>query len=187
MLSFVCSVGNVPLAAVLWAGGISFAGVIAFIYADLIVDPDPAHLPQVLRDEGRCARRVDHVRCDRARRARSCRRIFDVAGLIPETRPDVESITERGIEWNYTTFLNILFFGVAAVLVGLTLRRGARDPVCGMTVDRQKTPFRSEWAGKTYYFCGEGCKSRFDADPESYLDPSRPARACARPSLASSR
>ena len=39
VLSFVCSVGNVPLAAVLWSGGISFAGVMAFIFADLIVLP----------------------------------------------------------------------------------------------------------------------------------------------------
>ena len=100
--------------------------------------------------------------------------IFGLAVLIPETLPDIESITERGIEWNYTTFLNIFFFGVAAALIGLTLRRGARDPVCGMTVDRTKTQFRSEWGGVTYYFCGEGCKRRFDADPESYLDPSRP-------------
>ena len=49
VLSFVCSVGNVPLAAVLWSGGISFAGVIAFIFADLIVLPIVADLPQVLR------------------------------------------------------------------------------------------------------------------------------------------
>ena len=49
VLSFVCSVGNVPLAAVLWSGGISFAGVIAFIFADLIVLPIVARLQQVLR------------------------------------------------------------------------------------------------------------------------------------------
>ncbi len=49
VLSFVCSVGNVPLAAVLWSGGITFAGVLAFLFADLIVLPDPRHLPQVLR------------------------------------------------------------------------------------------------------------------------------------------
>jgi hypothetical protein len=59
----------------------------------------------------------------------------------PETRPSIDSITARGIGWNYTTFLNIVFFGVAAALVGLTVRRGARDPVCGMTVDRSKTPY----------------------------------------------
>ena len=39
MLSFVCSIGNVPLAAVLWSGGISFSGVLAFLFADLIVLP----------------------------------------------------------------------------------------------------------------------------------------------------
>jgi YHS domain-containing protein len=98
--------------------------------------------------------------------------IFGLAGLIPSTRPDVESITERGIEWNYTTFLNIVFLGIAAILIGLTLRRGARDPVCGMTVDR-KTALQSEWEGRTYYFCGVGCKDRFEADPARYLDRAR--------------
>ena len=63
--------------------------------------------------------------------------MFGLAGLIPSERPDVDSITERAIGWNYTTFLNIVFLGIAAVLVGLTLRHGARDPVCGMTVDRK--------------------------------------------------
>jgi YHS domain-containing protein len=97
--------------------------------------------------------------------------------LIPSDRPDVESITERGIAWNYTTVLNIVFFTLAAALWALTVRRGARDPVCGMTVDRS-TKFRSDWQGRTYYFCGAGCKSRFDADPEAFLDPHRkPAHA----------
>jgi YHS domain-containing protein len=103
--------------------------------------------------------------------------IFGVAGLIPSDRPDVDSITARGIEWNYTTVLNIIAFAAAIGLWGLTLRRGARDPVCGMTVDRGKS-LTSEWRGETYYFCGAGCKRRFDADPEQYLNPSRrPAHA----------
>jgi uncharacterized membrane protein YraQ (UPF0718 family) len=51
VISFVCSVGNIPLAAVLWNGGISFGGVVAFIFADLIVLPDPEHLSQILRAE----------------------------------------------------------------------------------------------------------------------------------------
>ena len=50
LLSFVCSIGNVPLAAVLWNGGISFGGVVAFIFADLIIVPILVHLPEVLRD-----------------------------------------------------------------------------------------------------------------------------------------
>jgi hypothetical protein len=172
VLSFVCSVGNVPLAAVLWAGGISFAGVISFIYADLIVVP----ILLIYRKYygTRVAVLISSIMFGAILLAAlAVQGIFDLAGLIPETRPEVESITSRGIEWNYTTFLNILFLGVAAGLIGLTLRRGARDPVCGMTVDRT-TPFRSKLHGKTYYFCGEGCKRRFDESPEAYLDPSRP-------------
>jgi YHS domain-containing protein len=99
--------------------------------------------------------------------------VFGLAGLIPSERPDVDSITERAIGWNYTTFLNIAFLGLAAVLVGLTLRRGARDPVCGMTVDRT-TAFSTEWNGTTYYFCGPGCQARFEADPARYLEGARP-------------
>jgi uncharacterized protein len=173
ILSFVCSVGNVPLAAVLWAGGISFAGVISFIYADLIIVP----LLLVYRKYYglKVAALISSIMFGAiVLSALAVDALFDVAGLIPETRPDVDSITSRGIGWNYTTFLNIIFFGVAAVLIALTLRRGARDPVCGMTVDRFQTPYRSEWAGKTYYFCGKGCKQRFDEAPEQYLDPSRP-------------
>ena len=176
ILSFVCSVGNVPLAAVLWAGGISFSGVIAFIYADLLIVP----LLLVYRKYygGSMAALISGVMfASIVLAALAVSAIFGVAGLIPSERPNVDSITARGIEWNYTTFLNILFFGVALMLWGLTLRRGARDPVCAMTVDRS-TAFRSEWRGQTYYFCGAGCKRRFDADPESFLDPSRePAHA----------
>jgi uncharacterized protein len=178
VLSFVCSVGNVPLAAVLWAGGISFSGVIAFIYADLIVIP----ILLIYRKYYglRAAALISGIMfATMVLAALVVDGLFDLAGLIPEQRPDVESITERGVEWNYTTFLNIVFLGVAAALVVLTLRRGARDPVCGMTVDRFQTPFRSEHAGETFYFCSAGCKKSFDADPERYLDtaPRRPTPA----------
>ncbi|HET7856290.1 MAG TPA: permease [Gaiellaceae bacterium] len=171
VLSFVCSVGNVPLAAVLWAGGISFAGVIAFIYADLLV------IPILLIYRKYYGLRATAVIAGImltaiVLAALTVDSVFELAGLIPDERPDIESITERSIEWNYTTFLNIVFFGLAAGLVALTMRRGARDPVCGMTVDRFKTPYRSEWQGQAYYFCSAGCKERFDIQPERYLDPS---------------
>jgi uncharacterized protein len=168
VLSFVCSVGNVPLAAVLWSGGISFSGVIAFIYADLIVIP----ILLIYRKYYglRAAALISGIMFAAIVLASLIvDGLFDFAGLIPEERPDVESITERGVSWNYTTFLNIAFFTVAAALVALTFRRGARDPVCGMTVDRFKTPFRSEYAGQAYFFCGAGCKAKFDADPDSYV------------------
>jgi uncharacterized membrane protein YraQ (UPF0718 family)/YHS domain-containing protein len=170
VLSFVCSVGNVPLAAVLWSGGISFSGVIAFIYADLIVIP----ILLIYRKYYglRAAALISGIMFAAIVLASLIvDGLFDLAGLIPEERPDVESITERGVSWNYTTFLNIAFFTIAAVLVALTLRRGARDPVCGMTVDRFKAPFRSEYGGTTYFFCGAGCKAKFDADPARFVAP----------------
>jgi uncharacterized membrane protein YraQ (UPF0718 family)/YHS domain-containing protein len=169
-LTFVCSVGNVPLAAVLWGGGISFAGVIAFVYADLLIIP---LVLIYLRYYGRTVtlRLVAIMFAAMAAAALVVDAIFSAAGIIPTTRPSIESITGRGIEWNYTTFLNIIFFGIGVVLVALTMRRGARDPVCGMTVDRSKTPYRSEYHGHTVYFCSAGCKERFDEAPERYVDP----------------
>jgi uncharacterized protein len=166
VLSFVCSIGNVPLAAVLWAGGISFSGVIAFIYADLLV------IPILLIYRKYYGTRIAVVFSSImfgsiVLAALVVSGLFALAGLIPSERPNVDSITERAIGWNYTTFLNIVFLGVAGVLIGLTLRRGARDPVCGMTVDRN-TKFTSECNGTTYYFCGPGCQERFEADPEGY-------------------
>jgi uncharacterized protein len=161
-LSFVCSVGNVPLAAVLWAGGISFSGVIAFIYADLII------IPIVLAYRkyygGAMTFRIVAIMFGTmVAAALAVDGIFSAAGLIPTHRPSIDSITSRGIEWNYTTFLNIVFFVVAASLFALTLRRGARDPMCGMTVDRRKTPHHSVVDGRMVYFCGAGCKAKFDA------------------------
>jgi uncharacterized protein len=121
ILSFVCSVGNVPLAAVLWAGGISFSGVIAFIYADLII------VPLVLiyqRYYGRkmAALLVGVMFGAIVVAALVVDGIFSWAGLIPETRPSIDSITSRGISWNYTTALNIVFTLIAAALLWLTVR-----------------------------------------------------------------
>jgi YHS domain-containing protein len=46
----------------------------------------------------------------------------------------------------------------------------AKDPVCGMMVDEDTAPAKSEYKGKTYYFCSLDCKEEFDADPESYVE-----------------
>jgi uncharacterized protein len=169
VLSFVCSVGNVPLAAVLWAGGISFAGVIAFIYADLII------IPLVLVYGRYYGWRLAWVLvgimfATMIAAALVVDAVFSAFGIVPSDRPSIESITEREVSWNYTTFLNILFLAIAAALVGLTLRRGVRDPVCGMSVDRSSAP-TLEYRGETSYFCGEGCRSKFEADPERYVSP----------------
>jgi uncharacterized protein len=173
-LSFVCSVGNVPLAAVLWAGGISFSGVIAFIYADLIVIPI-ALIYRKYYGTKVAALVVALMLGAMIVAALVVDGLFSALSLIPDERPSIESITERGIQWNYTTWLNIVFTVVAAALVGLTLRRGAQDPVCGMTVDRHKTPHRSTYHGETVYFCSAHCKKRFDAEPERYVAGREPA------------
>lgn len=171
VLSFVCSVGNVPLAAVLWAGGISFSGVIAFIYADLIIVPIVIFYGKAYG--WTLTRRIVLIMfVTMAVAALIVDGIFSGAGLIPEKRPSIDSIASRGIHWNYTTALDIAAFVVAASLISLTLRRGAKDPVCGMTVDRRKTTFTSEFHGRAVYFCSAHCKARFDADPESFLGPS---------------
>jgi uncharacterized membrane protein YraQ (UPF0718 family)/YHS domain-containing protein len=156
--SFVCSVGNVPLAAVLWSGGISFAGVMAFIFADLIV------LPIVLAYR-------KYYGLDVALRitvlmfvtmvlaALLVDLVFDALGLIPETRPSTEEVF-GSIEVDYKLALNVVATLVFAALFGLTMRRGATDPVCGMTVDRRQA-LSAEHGGHTYFFCSEGCRSRF--------------------------
>ena len=161
VLSFVCSVGNVPLAAVLWGGGISFAGVIAFIYADLLIIP----LVLIYRRYygGRLtALIVGLMFGSMVIAALAVDGIFSALGLIPQNRPSIDSIAARGISWNYTTVLNILFTLVAGGLVALTLRRGARDPVCGMTVDRSKA-LQLDLGGRTYFFCGPGCRAKFES------------------------
>jgi uncharacterized protein len=177
VLSFVCSVGNVPLAAVLWAGGISFSGVLAFVFADLII------IPLVLIYRRYYGWRLTAVIVSlmfgaMVVAALAVDGIFSAAGLVPTHRPSIESVTERAITWNYTAVLNIVFTLVFVGLFALTLRRGARDPVCGMTVDRGKA-LTLEYGGRRYYFCGPGCRGKFEADPERYVGstPREPAHA----------
>ena len=167
VLSFVCSIGNIPLAAVLWAGGISFAGVIAFIYADLITLP----ILLVYRKYygTRFALKLAALMLAAiVIAALVIDGIFSAAGLIPEDRPSIESITDRGISLNYTAVLNAVFTLVAGLLLWLTISRGATDPVCGMRVDRQLTQHRAEHAGGTRFFCSPGCREAFQAEPERY-------------------
>jgi uncharacterized protein len=121
VLSFVCSVGNVPLAAVLWAGGISFGGVIAFIYADLIIVPLVVIYARYYGVRV-AALLVAVMFGAMVAAALAVDGIFSWAGLIPTHRPSIDSIASRGISWNYTSALNIVFSVVAVVLVWLSRR-----------------------------------------------------------------
>jgi uncharacterized protein len=165
ILSFVCSVGNAPLAAVLWSGGIGFAGVIAFIFADLIV------LPIILaygKYYGwKFALRITALMfVTMVAAALAIDLLFGAVGLIPDTRPTREDIF-GSVELDYKLALNVVGLVVFAALFYLTVRRGATDPVCGMQVDRSKA-VRLEYAGHTYFFCSEHCRSQFEADPAAY-------------------
>ena len=70
---------------------------------------------------------------------------------------------------DYKFVLNAIATVVFVTLIGLTIRRGATDPVCGMTVDRSKA-HRFEHDGKTYHFCSDGCRRAFQDNPDRYLD-----------------
>ena len=162
ILSFVCSVGNVPLAAVLWSGGISFAGVIAFIFADLIV------IPIVLiyrKYYGRAftVRIVALMFVTIVSAALIVDGLFSAAGLIPAVRPTRADIFSS-ITVDYKLFTNILGVAIFATFFMLTKRRGASDPVCGMKVDRAKA-VQMGFGEETFYFCSEHCLHAFEISP----------------------
>jgi YHS domain-containing protein len=166
ILSFVCSVGNVPLAAVLWSGGISFAGVIAFIFADLIVLP----IVQIYRKyygNAYAMRIVALMFLTMVISALIVDGLFSGLSLIPTARPSRAEIFSS-IKIDYKLFTNILGLAVFATLFALTMRRGASDPVCGMKVDRAKA-VRMDFAGQTFYFCSRHCAHAFEISPHEHL------------------
>jgi hypothetical protein len=119
--SFVCSVGNVPLAAVLWNGGASFGGVIAFIFADLIVLPV---LDIYRRYYGLKVTAVLSLVFYAAMASAGyiIEFTFGAAGLVPAERN--AHVADLGFSWNYTTWLNLAFVLLAGVLVWRFLRTG---------------------------------------------------------------
>jgi len=168
VLSFVCSIGNIPLAAVLWAGGISFAGMIAFIYADLITLPIALAYRKYYGT--RFALKLGALMfAVMVIAALVVDLAFSATGLAPETRPAIESITDRGISLDYTAVLNGVFTLAGIALLSLTVRRGATDPVCGIRVDRYATEHRTEFEGRTWLFCSAHCRSECESEPERYF------------------
>ena len=166
VLSFVCSVGNVPLAAVLWSGGISFAGVLAFLFADLIVIPILLIYRKYYGMKF-TVRITALMFVTMVIAALIVNGIFSALGLIPTgprpTRNDIFS----SIQVNYKLALNILGLVIFGALFWLTARRGATDPVCGMKVDRAKA-LHADIGGKRFYFCSEHCLHAFEAEPDRH-------------------
>jgi uncharacterized membrane protein YraQ (UPF0718 family) len=114
IVSFVCSIGNVPLAAVLWNGGISFGGVIAFIYADLLILP----ILNIYRKYYGMRMMLTLLGTFYAAMVTAgylVELIFGTTHLIPTQRNAM--VLEASVSWNYTTWLNIAFLVLAVILV----------------------------------------------------------------------
>ncbi len=135
MISFVCSVGNVPLAAVLWNGGISFGGVISFIFADLIILPIVnihrryygGRMSLYLLSVSYVAMALAGLLVELA---------FQALGIVP--RHFRVTVLESRPEWNYTTFLDIAFLTLMAVLAWRFLTTGGRDMLRMMSAPPQR-------------------------------------------------
>ena len=190
VVSWVCSIGNVPLAAALWSGGISFGGVIAFIFSDLI------SMPLLIIYRKFYGTRV------MVRMLLVFYAVMAVAGLLTEgiftalhltPARTVFAVKAAHFSWNYTTFLNLVFLVVALGAWWLARSRArlgggagyAIDPVCSMQVRTADAPATSRHGGTTYYFCSDRCRERFDADPGRFVTkgprPDSPAEGAVDP------
>jgi YHS domain-containing protein/uncharacterized membrane protein YraQ (UPF0718 family) len=182
LISFVCSIGNVPLAAALWRGGITFGGVVAFIFADLIALP----LVLIYRKQygGRMALRmlaVFWVVMSAAGLATEY--LFKAFGWIPVAKPG--QVVGDTLQWNYTTVLDIIALAAFGGLYWLYRNRErfgggagyAKDPVCGMQVETAHAPATLVHHGERIYFCSDHCRHRFEANPDRYASDSSPTES----------
>ena len=162
IISFVCSIGNVPLAASLWKGGISFGGVISFIFADLITFP----LLLIYRryyGPRLTLRMLAVFWLLMSTAGLVTEGLFRAAGLVPTTRPT--TVAPERFAWNYTTYLNLVFLALFAVLYWLYRHRDrlgaghgyARDPVCGMQVEIAHAPAVRIHGSERTFFCSDHC------------------------------
>ncbi len=170
-ISFVCSLGNIPLASALWHGGISFGGVIAFIFADLLAFP----LVMIYRKIYGSALAI--------RLALVFWLVMSLSGLITEgifqlftLIPTEHKMPSMGMRTS-TLVLNIAALFMLAIIFWLyrTRNRGemtpefAKDYVCGMQVRIADAPAKAEVNGTMYYFCMDGCREAFVKDPQKFL------------------
>lgn len=170
VISFVCSIGNVPLAAALWRGGISFGGVTAFIFADLIAMP----LLLIYRKQygwRMALRLLGLFWLVISAAGLATQYLFSALGLIPPTGGGV--VVGDTVRWNWTTYLNIAALVAFGVLYWLYRNRAglgggdgyAIDPVCGMQVESAHAPATALQGGHHVYFCSEHCRDRYLSAP----------------------
>jgi hypothetical protein len=181
VISFVCSIGNVPMAAALWHAGIGFGGVVSFIFADLITIP----LLLIYRKfygDALTVRILFTFWALMSFAGLAVEGIFHVFGAIPTDRP--EAVVPEHFQWNYTTFLNIVFLIVLAVLYLLSRKttsttegtpgaRFATDPMCGMQVEIANAPAHLVHDGADVWFCSDACRDRYRRNHEIEIRPRR--------------
>ncbi len=170
VVSFVCSVGNIPLAAALWVHGVAFGGVIAFIFADLITLP----LLLIYRrfyGPGAALRIFLLFWIVMSSAGFIIDVLFREVHVAAPTRHAGVLHGEFGLGW--TLALN----GVALVVLSLVWilasrgeAIGARDPVCGMNVNPSSAVATRVRDGSTHYFCSMRCAQRFDSQGSARPD-----------------
>jgi uncharacterized membrane protein YraQ (UPF0718 family)/YHS domain-containing protein len=167
LIAFVCSIGNIPLAAALWANGVAFGGVIAFIFADLITLPLLA-IYRRFYGTASAWRMLALLWFVISVSGLVVNGLFHEVHLVPATH-HVTALDGK-FPLGATLVLNIL---ASAVLVATwwfarparATSRGATDPVCGMTVDTSSPAATLERNGQTFYFCSIRCRDRFEREP----------------------
>ncbi len=176
IISFVCSVGNVPLAAALWQGGISFGGVVSFVFADLITLP----LLSIYRKYFGTAitlRILAVFWATMSAAGLAVEYLFRALRISNPVRSRM--IVHEGFQLNYTSILNVLALIAFAAIYWLYRHRDtsdtagshryAKDPMCGMQVEKEHAPATASVEGVQYWFCSDHCKDRFTTDHPAAL------------------
>src|SRR4051812_17367463 len=165
IISFVCSIGNVPLAAALWSGGISFGGTIAFVFADLIALP----LLLIYRKYYGARLTLKLLAAfwgTMSAAGLATEYLFKAAGIAPVADTGEHGMVGRDVfGWNYTTVLDVIALVAFAGLYWLYRNRErfgggdgyAKDPVCGMQVEKAHP---GAVLGDVY-FCSDHCAHKY--------------------------
>ncbi|MFT4884412.1 MAG: uncharacterized membrane protein YraQ (UPF0718 family) [Natronomonas sp.] len=174
VISFVGSMGNVPFAVALWSGGVSFAGIIAFVYADLVTIP----VLNIYRKYYGWAVMLYLLGVFFVTMAFAgflMELLFDALGIVPNLAGGLTASEQTYFKLDYTFYLNLVAFAFVGFLA-YVYRRGLgapgeyRDPVCGMRTDDDGPS--ATYDDETYYFCADTCRRAFEDSPESFADTS---------------
>lgn len=170
VISFVGSIGNVPFAVALWTGGVSFAGVIAFIYSDLITVP----VLNVYRKYYGWRAMLYVFAVFFVTMAFSgflMEQLFVALDIVPEVVEGESATAKSYFQLDYTLWLNLVALGLSGFLYGVYRKGlgapGERDAVCGMKAGKDAPTATHN--GRTFRFCSPSCRRRFERHPERFV------------------